>query len=87
MRYFLILLFCGLLTGCAGLYQNKHGQLRALTIARNVYVADCKDCDTLIVNSSKSQQSTITTAFKGFFSSVQSIASGLIPRGIPSAKE
>jgi hypothetical protein len=76
MKNLILIILVISLTGCATVYQTKSGKLRAITVARNVYKADCNGCDTLLINSEDFQSSTLGKMFDGLFETLK----GFIPK-------
>lgn len=80
-RITLIIFTVFLFAGCQTVFDNQ-GKLRAIAVARNVYLSSCGDCDFTVVEATEQQSGIIGQVFTGFFSTVKAIATGLIPRGI-----
>jgi len=83
MRVILISLALILTMSCATVFDSG-GKLRSISIARQVYMSDCLDCDTVELTTATHQTNAIGSVFSGFFNTITSIAGGLIPRGIKS---
>jgi len=74
--------------GCATAFVDQEG-VAAFTLARNIEVSDCNDCENgseempkVKISTSKEQTSTLNSVFGGLFGAIKAVAVGILPRGV-----
>ena len=69
---------------CASVYTGKDGNLKAITLARNINTSNCNGCTDLIISAENYQSGALTSVSNGFFNTLKSVATAILPRGMSS---